>query len=1010
MSIVDGQKVRALESNAAWQSKTEDNTITGVQTLSAPGSGAPIPDEQQAINDLISDVGTLETAVLAAQSDISDLQTLSGVPDDSTDLGTFTGTTIPDNSTIKEALQSLETEVELKEDAANKGVAGGYAPLDGSAKIPASYLPTSAFTFEGLWDASTNTPTLADGVGDTGDVYKVSVAGTQDLGSGSISYSVGDELYYNGSEWEKLGASSGVTSVNGFSGVVVLDTDDISEGATNLYYTDTRFDTRFGTKSISDLSDVDTTGVAALNFLRRNAGNTAWEDFDVNQYQDDSTSGSNTTLSTLSDNILKRLTNASLVSVDMIPAGYGQQRFILLNKTGTAIQINNLTGATAANQIITGTGATLTLNDNKSLWLIYDSVATKWTVVGGTGASESDSSNYITGPDVNAELNNYTWDTYADAAGVDPVDADGGTPNIVLSRTSVGAEVLSGSYSFKLSKDAADRQGEGVRVPVTTDNKLKGRPVRVSFDYSASANFVYGTGSVASDLKPVLVDVTSGAVIQMYPNWLDGSGKYIGTVQISSNTSFRLAFHVQTTNASAWDFFYDNIRFEENVSSFIPLDSDSVDVSSLVSFTGFGTAASINVKAQRMGDKLRFFGEFESGTPTATEARISLPYSLFVDSKIDSTTEACGEWFSTQASAFSGSILITGSQNYIKFGIQTGAAAGLTAQNGSSIITAGNRISFECFVLIQGWTTGFLTPNLVGQNTPENLRAAKNATQSLTTATTTKIVWQTVTHDSAGGWDSTNNRYVVKTPGKFDITAQLQYAANATGYRDIHLYKNGSSIYTAQATGSSSGAFDLILGINPPSIDMVPGDYFEIFATQTSGGGLNVVNGNYTFFGVKKFETPQASMNIRKVAFLWDEKAANTAGGTFTSGAFQTRTLNTKNDPYGIVSLSANQFTLSAGTYRIKASAPAYKVDKHKAKIRNITDSSDAIQGSSEQTAAGDAVHTRSFAENIITITGTKVFELQHRAETTRATDGYGQASNFGVVEVYAQLEIEKLL
>ena len=43
---------------------------------------------------------------------VDDLETLSGVPANSTDLGSFTGTTIPDNSTIKGALQSLETATE----------------------------------------------------------------------------------------------------------------------------------------------------------------------------------------------------------------------------------------------------------------------------------------------------------------------------------------------------------------------------------------------------------------------------------------------------------------------------------------------------------------------------------------------------------------------------------------------------------------------------------------------------------------------------------------------------------------------------------------------------------------------------------------------------------------------------------------------------------------------------------------------------------------------------------
>ena len=46
-----------------------------------------------------------------------------------------------------------------------------------------------------------------------------------------------------------------IDSVNGQTGVVVLDTDDISEGTTNLYYTGARFDTSLAGKTTSDLTE-----------------------------------------------------------------------------------------------------------------------------------------------------------------------------------------------------------------------------------------------------------------------------------------------------------------------------------------------------------------------------------------------------------------------------------------------------------------------------------------------------------------------------------------------------------------------------------------------------------------------------------------------------------------------------------------------------------------------------------------------------------------------------------
>ena len=354
MSISDGQRVRALESNAAWASKSADNTYLGQQTLNRTGSGSQITDVQQTINNILTDV----TQIPGILTDVTNLQTLSGRPDGSSDLGTFTGATVPDNSNIKDAIQAIETEVESKIDLSEKGAANGVATLDAGGKIPSSQLPDGAFEFKGLWNASTNTPTLADGVGNPGDVYKVSVAGTQDLGSGSITFAIGEELYYNGAEWEKLGTNPNVDSVNGQTGSVVLD--------------------------LNDINDVDITSVANRDELRYDSVSTSWKNYAPHEVQNDATAGSNVTLSSVNDNKLKRLTSGTLVSVDMIPAGYAQQVFFMINKTGNSVVINNDTGATAANRILTGSNSNLTLLNNQGATLIYDSVSSRWSIIGTT--------------------------------------------------------------------------------------------------------------------------------------------------------------------------------------------------------------------------------------------------------------------------------------------------------------------------------------------------------------------------------------------------------------------------------------------------------------------------------------------------------------------------------------------------------------------------------------------------------------------------------------------------
>lgn len=92
--------------------------------------------------------------------------------------------------------------------------ANGIPQLDSSGKILVSQLPNSVMEFLGTWNATTNTPTLANGTGNAGDVYLCNVAGTVNFGAGPIAFIVGDYVVYSGSTWERSGGAVGtVTSV-----------------------------------------------------------------------------------------------------------------------------------------------------------------------------------------------------------------------------------------------------------------------------------------------------------------------------------------------------------------------------------------------------------------------------------------------------------------------------------------------------------------------------------------------------------------------------------------------------------------------------------------------------------------------------------------------------------------------------------------------------------------------------------------------------------------------------
>ena len=119
---------------------------------------------------------------------------------------------------------------------ANKPIsAAAQAVLDVKADlvggtVPVSQLPDAvlgATQYQGLWNATTNTPTIpAAASGNTGHYYVVSVAGTTNV-DGITDWEISDWIISNGTSWDKLDNSATVVSVAGKTGAVSLVKADV---------------------------------------------------------------------------------------------------------------------------------------------------------------------------------------------------------------------------------------------------------------------------------------------------------------------------------------------------------------------------------------------------------------------------------------------------------------------------------------------------------------------------------------------------------------------------------------------------------------------------------------------------------------------------------------------------------------------------------------------------------------------------------------------------------------
>ena len=158
------------------------------------------------------------------------------------------------------------------------------------------------------------------------------------------------------------------------------------------------------------------------------------------------------------------------------------------------------------------------------------------------------------------------------------------------------------------------------------------------------------------------------------------------------------------------------------------------------------------------------------------------------------------------------------------------------------------------------------------------------------------------------------------------------------------------------------------------------------------------------------------SASPRQLVQIADVKSAGVAAGTFSSGAWRTRVLNTIDiDELGTITLSSNQVTLQPGTYEFEASAPAFRVDRHRVRLHNITDNTTvqfgqgAFSNNNQISTYNVGDLTVSSVSGKFTITSSKVFELQHRCQTTVSDNGFGQETNFGDPERYAVIRFWKV-
>lgn len=299
-----------------------------------------------------------------------------------------------DNNTVQDlALTSLKTVLGdankvIRRDAAGAIVSDNTLPNSSELVTIDS---STALTNKTLTSPILNTPTADTITGIAGGQLLVQSASNQNLslqaqGTGTVSLeslTVNANTVTGGASTLTIQGASDQTVVVQSQGTGNLSLQAAGTGVVSVENVSFDATTVTGSSTLT----LATTSNNNLSLSPNGTGSiVATSKVAFNIQTDSTTTGANATVSTVSKSYIE-LTNVSLTSLNGITAGGDGQRLVLTNRTGASVTINNETGATAANRILTGTGGAITISNNASIELIYNTSNSRWMAVGSAGGN-----------------------------------------------------------------------------------------------------------------------------------------------------------------------------------------------------------------------------------------------------------------------------------------------------------------------------------------------------------------------------------------------------------------------------------------------------------------------------------------------------------------------------------------------------------------------------------------------------------------------------------------------
>src|SRR5574343_128914 len=444
------------------------------------------------------------------------------------------------------------------------------------------------------------------------------------------------------------------------------------------------------------------------------------------------------------------------------------------------------------------------------------------------------------------------FNSYADAAGLKPVDGTGGSPSGNLTISVSCTNPLSGTSSILLTKTGTSNlQGEGKSIDFTIDPSDRGKVLAFTMNYG----ILSGTYT-DDDVIIYFYDVTNSSLLEPVPykikNHLLTSDRFFSEIQVPYNcSSLRMIFHQSSTSTNDYVLKIDDLLFGPQAKLY------GSSVTDWISYTPTGnwnTNTFYSGKWRKVGDSMEIQARvgISGGSPNSAVFTLTIPSGYSIDiTKTTSSISAENSFGSAMAGDFG-----------------TGYHSGTVVYNDATSVTVvGETASVWTQVVPQTWASGDLaylifkvpivgwsSSQLLSQDASTRAVAAAMTGSgfSTTASVNTKATFTTTSEDSHGSLSSST--FTAPVSGYYDVSANLTFNSAAwTATQRLIMYAriNGVDYEIARKTITATASQVVEVSGSKIGFKLNAGQTVEIRALGEVS--VTAVDGN---FGIAQRQGP----------------------------------------------------------------------------------------------------------------------------------------------------------